>query len=74
MKLTFEREDIQELIAREAADILNVDQSRIDVNLGYGYGYANVECTIRHEDDDKPVILEASEYCARRLSAISPTS
>jgi hypothetical protein len=57
MKLTFEREDIQELIAREAADILNVDQSRIDVDLGYGYG--PIVCSIKRDNDDDLPVAQA---------------
>ena len=59
MKLTFEYDDVKELIAREAAEILQTNSSSINVNLGYGY--ASVECTIKADDDDKTVILEASE-------------
>ena len=59
MKLTFEYDDVKELIAREAAEILQTNSSRIDVNMGYVYG--SVECTIKADDDDKTVILEASE-------------
>ena len=59
MKLTFEYDDVKELIAREAAEILQTNSSRIDVNLGYGY--ASVECTIKADDDDNQVVIEFAD-------------